>query len=290
MSPLWSFLTAKTMNTRLAKRLKKQFKRDLKSKEAALEKEQKAKRKKGDKAKKQDHLESRSQARGVLAKDSRYAYRGPAYVSANEGGEGGDLRGKVYKPVSNRPHLKKIEKIAQSAEFTGGSPRNFNKKAAGQRYPYAWRAHHMLPGSAFYYVGSDKQPCFTEDQLQAILRSDYNVNDGHNIMMLPNVNWAVPVHELPQHPSDHVRYTQRVMKDLREVADSLEKVKDADKKHDAPEVRIEQRLLNLENRCWAFLVSLGRQLISLVVEKTDFVDDDKEFVQVSRKYRFGRLF
>jgi hypothetical protein len=278
------------MNTRLAKRLKKQFKKDLKAKKAALEKEQKAKRKKGEKAKKADHLESRAPARGVLAKDSRYAYRGPAYVAANEGGEGGDLRGKVYRPVSNRPHLKKIEKIAKSAEFTGGNDKNFNKKAAGQRYPYSWRAHHILPGSAFYYVGSDKQPCFTDDQIQAILRSDYNVNDGHNVIMLPTVNWAVPVHELLQHPSDHVRYTQRVMKDMKEVADSLEKVKDTGKKHDKPEARINAKLLNLENKNWSFLVALGREAISNVVDKTDFVDDDKEFVQLSKKYKFGRLF
>jgi hypothetical protein len=289
MTPLWSFLTARKMNTRLAKRLKKSFKAAAKEKQKAFDEEQEAK--KGQTPEKgNEHLSDLDRPNGVLAKDGKYQSRGPAYVRAHESGQGGDLRGGVYKPIKNRIDLKRLVALAEKAEFYNAlQATNFNKRH-GQAYPYIWEAHHMLPGSAFYYCGSDKKPAFTNEQIAAILRSDYNVNDGHNVIMLPAENWAVPVHELPQHPSDHVRYTQRVMKDMKEVADSLDKVKDTKKKHDKPEARISGKLKNLENDYWTFLVELGKALVSKVKGVEEFGPDDEQFVGFGKKYKYGRLY
>src|SRR6185503_6446963 len=107
--------------------------------------------------------------------------------------------------------------VRKTAEFPGGPPENFDPSAksplggsAGQKWPYAWEAHHMLPGSSFYYMmkvnGQDRAP-YTYQQMRLILVSDYNINHGHNIINLPDESWAVPVHALIQHPGDHPQYT-----------------------------------------------------------------------------------
>jgi hypothetical protein len=284
-----NFLTAKQLNTRLAQRLKQKLQKDADKKYTALESEQEARRKAAKRKGEKPHIDSNELPGGVLAKDTRYAYRGPAYVADHQAQSGGDMRGGVYNQVWNRPHLKEIKKIAKTAVFHDSRyERNFNKKV-NQQHPYPWRGHHMLPSSAFYFHGADKKPCFTPEQIDVILRSDYNINDGHNIIMLPAQNWAVPVHELPQHPSNHVRYTQRVMNDLRNISKILTRMKENTACPPELQARVKQNLQNKENRYWEFLVDLGRQAVSHVIQQTSFKNDDGQYLDLV-KYKWGRLY
>lgn len=152
----------------------------------------------------------------------------------------------------------------------------------------------MLPGSAFYYMMKDGKPAFTYKQLRLLLMSEYNINHGHNIINLPAEDWAVPVHSLICHPSDHESYTMRVMDEMRKVANDLQKLIDSGKPHgNLPELIFEE-LRKLENRFWTFVVKLSGKLVEAKVAGVRYVGPGSEHVRYANKdggtrYEWGSL-
>ncbi|NVJ28510.1 AHH domain-containing protein [Myxococcus sp. AM011] len=289
-----SSLNANEMNTALAQRLLAIFERNRDRKYAAATEAKKKKPKPAEEsADDADHVDGNALPRGVLGKDSSYAQNGSDYIASLDGRD-------VYR-VFDHSYLDEIrDLVRQTAEFPGGPPENFNprakdkeKKPALQKYPYAWEAHHILPGSAFYYELKDG-PAFTYKQLRLILQSEYNLNHGHNIIMLPDQAWAVPIHALLQHPGDHPLYTQQVMEEMKAISRKLQKEIDAHKDHSALATRIFEHLKNLEEKYWDVLVELSRAVVESVTKGKQYVH---EFVRYAPKdtkaksrYDWGSLY
>ncbi|WP_163782538.1 AHH domain-containing protein [Myxococcus vastator] len=282
--------TRHNLNTELARRLNGIFKRNLARKDAvrteAKEEAKKSKSKKKVEPAPDGHLDPNAPLNGVLAKGDNYARRGYTYLKAHDG------RG-VYRHFGHA-HLSEIRTmVMERAEFPGGPKENFNPTYT-QQYPYAWEAHHMLPGSAFYYMMKDGKPAFTYKQTRLLLMSEYNINHGHNIINLPAEDWAVPVHSLICHPSDHESYTMRVMDEMRKVSKRLQAVIDSGAPHgDLPESAF-AALQKLEEQFWIFLVKLSRQIVAAKVGGVRYVGAGAEHVRYANKdgsahYEWGSL-
>ncbi|NTX05923.1 AHH domain-containing protein [Myxococcus sp. CA040A] len=289
-----SNLSANEMNTALSQRLLSIFERSRDRKYAAAKEANKKKPKPAEEsADDADHVDSNAQPRGVLGKDGYYAQNGSDYIASLDG------RG-VYR-VFDHSYLDEIrDLVRQTAEFPGGPPENFNprakdkeKKPALQKYPYAWEAHHILPGSAFYYE-LKSGPAFNHKQLRLILQSEYNLNHGHNIIMLPDQAWAVPVHALLQHPGDHPTYTQQVMEEMKAIAEKLQKEIDAQKDHKALVTKIFEYLKDLEEQYWDMLVELSRAVVESVTQGKQYVHEFVRYTPKGKKaksrYEWGSLY
>ncbi|QQR44623.1 AHH domain-containing protein [Myxococcus xanthus] len=289
-----SNLSASEMNTELAQRLLSIFERSRDRKYTAAKAAKKKKPKPAASAADDaDHVDDSAAPRGVLGKDSDYAQNGSDHIASLDGRD-------VYR-VFDHSYLDEIrDLVKQTAEFPGGPPENFNprakdkdKKPALQKYPYAWEAHHILPGSAFYYELKDG-PAFTYRQLRLILQSDYNLNHGHNIIMLPDQAWAVPVHALLQHPGDHPIYTHEVMLDLKVISQKLQKEIDAQKDHAALVTSIFEQLKDLEEKYWDLLVGLSRAVVESITAGTQYVHEFVRYAPKDKKaksrYEWGSLY
>ncbi|TQF09931.1 hypothetical protein FJV41_42060 [Myxococcus llanfairpwllgwyngyllgogerychwyrndrobwllllantysiliogogogochensis] len=289
-----SNLSANEMNTALSQRLLSIFERSRDRKYAAAKEAKKKKPKPAEEsADDADHVDSNAPPRGVLGKDSYYAQNGSNYIGSLDG------RG-VYR-VFDHPHLDEIrDMVRETAEFPGGPPENFNpgakdkeKKPALQKYPYAWEAHHILPGSAFYYELEDGT-VFTYQQLRLILQSEYNLNHGHNIIMLPDQAWAVPVHALLQHPGDHPNYTQQVMRQMKVIAKDIQAKIDSKQAHEALLEDIFKQLQQLENRYWILLVKLSRAVVASVTQGKEYkhalVRYAPKDLKAKSRYEWGALY
>ncbi|NTX10535.1 AHH domain-containing protein [Myxococcus sp. CA056] len=289
-----SNLSANEMNTALSQRLLSIFERSRDRKYAAAKEAKKKKPKPAEEsADDADHVDSNAPPRGVLGKDNYYAQNGSNYIASLDG------RG-VYR-VFDHPHLDEIrDMVRETAEFPGGPPENFNpgakdkeKKPALQKYPYAWEAHHILPGSAFYYELEDGT-VFTYQQLRLILQSEYNLNHGHNIIMLPDQAWAVPVHALLQHPGDHPNYTQQVMRQMKVIAKDIQAKIDSKQAHEALLEDIFKQLQQLENRYWILLVKLSRAVVASVTQGKEYkhalVRYAPKDLKAKSRYEWGALY
>ncbi|RJS18324.1 hypothetical protein DRW03_24625 [Corallococcus sp. H22C18031201] len=276
-------------NSDLAKRLNDIYKRNAKRKDEkrSKAKEEKKKKKKDEAPAPADgHIDPNAPLKGLLAKGDNYARRGYLYLKAQNG------RG-VYRDFSHA-HLEEIrDLVKERAEFPGGPKENFNPTFT-QQYPYPWEAHHMLPGSAFYYELKDGKPAFTYKQIRLILVSQYNINHGHNVINLPSEDWAVPVHALICHPSDHAAYTLRIMDEMRKLSAKLQQTIDSIKDHgDLPELMFEE-LKALEEDSWDFLVELSRAIVAAKVAGVRFTGEGSEHVRYANKdgttqYDWGSL-
>ena len=286
------------INTDLARRLQDIDDKGRERKFVAPAPRKKRKRKKKNKDAKSQHTSKGLPANSVLGKNSVYAQNGSDYLRAEAG------RG-VYRNFSHK-HLGQIRELARkAAEFPEGPPQNFDRRPkdaasqpAGSKWPYPWEAHHLLPGDAFTLVEAAKgteTPIFTTAQYDLLLRADYDINHGHNIIMLPTDNWAVPIHVLLQHPSDHPDYTQAVITKLKEIAKTLQELIDQKKPHEELEAAIFQDLKGLEDDFWRYIVRLSKAVVNAVVEGQEFVNEEKFTVRFSKKdgetaYKWGALY
>ncbi|WP_224363356.1 AHH domain-containing protein [Hyalangium versicolor] len=279
-------------NTAYSQKIAEGYHKSLKRKEQyKREQEKKKKKKKKKAAAATPHASTKEPLTGVLAKGDKYAQRAHDYLLTDGG------RNKVYQDLSHA-HLARIpaKKLA-NYKFPGGPAENFNPSAktrtgkkAGQAFPYVWEAHHMLPGSAFYFEFNGK-PCFTAPQRRLILQSEYNINHGHNMINLPDQAWAVPIHRLIQHPGDHENYTGLVMRNLRELSQKLQALADRGQPHDKLKEKIFEKLRELEDECWDLIVKLGRQSVKKVLAGKVLVEEYVRYgtKESPKKYKWGAL-
>jgi hypothetical protein len=81
-------------------------------------------------------------------------------------------------------------------------------------HPFNHDYHHMLPWSALYGT-------FTTPELEIIQSSEYNINAGVNLIILPMTEEYAAALELPRHPHDHPFYTADVKKLINGVKKAL---------------------------------------------------------------------
>ncbi len=125
----------------------------------------------------------------------------------------------------------------------------------GQVLPYVWEAHHILPMSAFYNA-------FKKKHIDIILRSEYDINNGKNIIFLPNLSADRKYHGLPHHPSDHPNYTKRVIAQFNKIAKSIDKMIAQSKPHSQVRGKFEKDLHKYEKDNFTYVANYGKKQLS----------------------------
>src|SRR5690349_4736604 len=116
-----TFVSKGEMNTELAQKLGRIFKKSAKRRYKAFAKEKKDKKKSGASAT-GDHVDANSIPKGVLGKVKGYAQNGSDYLRSQDGRD-------VYRNFSHK-YLDDIrDLVRKTAEFPGGPAENFDPSA-----------------------------------------------------------------------------------------------------------------------------------------------------------------
>lgn len=144
---------------------------------------------------------------------------------------------------------KRLIGISQNANSLAEKP------TIGCELPYRWQAHHLLPMNCFY--------TYLEFwQLQVIMRSDYDINAGSNIIFLPSLEPDRVHHRLPHHRGSHPKYDLRLERGFQRLKTALDDLKQ-EGKHDALTSRAEQELHDMEDQSFEYLANLGMTSVNV---------------------------
>ncbi|MFY0564523.1 AHH domain-containing protein [Archangium lansingense] len=122
----------------------------------------------------------------------------------------------------------------------------------GACLPYPWQAHHLLPSNVFYKN-------LDLSQVKIILRTDYDINDGRNIIFLPNKPLDTSIHALPYHSSGHTKYDKVVKSKMKTLKSVLDQIKNEEIEHKDAAKSVEEELHNLETEMFQYTHGLGRK-------------------------------
>ncbi|MBZ4420559.1 AHH domain-containing protein [Myxococcus sp. RHSTA-1-4] len=212
------------------------------------------KRRKGDSASDSGgpHASALTPHRAILGKGTNYARNGATYIRSNRASE-----------YSTFGHLGPPDfqvSVAGHASITRIS--NFEPTLSGQQQPYRWQAHHLIPGEAFYTEDSSGKPVFNkEENFDLLLQTPYDIDHGHNLIILPGVSWAVPVHALLQHPNNHNGYTLDVMQGLKDIDSAIDTLRGQEKPHEAIVANVFDDLKKLEENLWSKMLKRSRKAV-----------------------------
>lgn len=203
------------------------------------------------------HANPRVPNRAILAKGSYYARNGATYI-----------RGARPEEYSTCPHLGPAAfQMDVQSRASINQPPNFNPMLTGQSQPYPWQAHHLIPGEAFYTEDSDAQPIFDKtENFDILLQTPYDIDHGHNMILLPSKGWAVPIHALMQHPNNHNGYTTEVLTRLKRIDSQVDTLRGEGEKHEAIVANLFQDLKDLESDLWDDLLAESRTAVRLAAE------------------------
>ena len=254
----------------------------------------------------EQHIDGSQPARAILIKDSEYRFRGTRYLHAKNGrgvynDPGRSRLSQVPKGVAPRTRNSRWEKAAKSQddwetyasfpEKGGGLPgprkhycyvqqmeiveqvsaalvwiRKIIPLSASGGRPYKFEAHHILPYEAFHYETNGKPVLDAKARLYLSL-TPYDINNGHNIAMLPTKNQEVPVHSMVQHTSDHPPWTALVLEEIKKIAANIKKrIAQKTKPHEILGSIVEE-LYKAEEDMWDDLCKLGIQSVTLGLEE-----------------------
>lgn len=124
------------------------------------------------------------------------------------------------------------------------------KTFIGAKLPYPWQAHHLLPTNVFYKN-------LTLEQIKIILATEYDINDGRNIIFLPEELVDTVVHKLPVHASQHTKYDDKVKNEMKQLKSTLDDVVKNKRKHEEAAAAVEKILHSMERKMFVYTQSLG---------------------------------
>lgn len=217
-----------------------------------------------------DHILDSMPIRARLGRSSDYREAGHAGLMADSG-----RRMPVYdNDAKILPYLRFYDVSPRSAAVAKHSAAHaalyhFECFTSGQT-PYPNAAHHLVPCEVF-----TPGEVFTDEELEIIKRTVYDVNNGRNIIFLPSFSNAAEVHlltkqerkeqmlrycnvhRLPCHFDCHKDYTAQVKKDceklLNLVRSQLGRVCASWK----PPQSIPDELFRLQDDYWDYVVRFG---------------------------------
>ncbi len=195
--------------------------------------------------------------KAILGKGSNYRNNAVQYLKTQNPG-----RGALYNTFN---HLGPADFKAAVQARAGLStpPANFNPTLSGTRNPYRWNAHHLIPQEAFYTRDSNNKPVFEKDENFALLlQCEYFIDHGHNLILLPTEDWAVPVHSLIAHPNQHDDYTMDVISKLKALDKDIDALRGRGEDHEAIVANIFENLKCIEDMLWQQIISLSKKLVA----------------------------
>lgn len=203
----------------------------------------------------------------------------------------------------NRPNgklaLKQVMKEATQEQLERGrkhllellaQKRDEGLYLTGAWFPYRWTAHHLIP-----------HELLTEAKLgatgyQLLMESGYDVNNGHNGIITPACSWAVPMHCVIQHKSNHPAYSEFVMgelvnvkKTLDALAAQVEAQKDNPQDHKTVVADVLDRLTKLEDRLWQRMLALSRRVVPEAMRGNQSQTPHVSFARGKSVFPFGVL-
>ena len=140
----------------------------------------------------------------------------------------------------------------------GARTRKGSSGEVGQYLPYRWQGHHILPMNCFYKY-------FELGELMIVLRSDYDINAGSNIIFLPEREEDRHHHALPNHFGDHPQYDERVKTQFIQIRDAIRQKMAEKQPHEDIEMDLAAKLRQMETDNFKFIHKvLGAQQTRLV--------------------------
>lgn len=118
--------------------------------------------------------------------------------------------------------------------------------------PYPNEAHHLIPIEFFGLK------ILTGKGIEVMRTVDYNVNNGANIIFLPNSASKVLVHALPVHYRSHPKYNKAVITEGNKIRQALLKAIKKDQAHADwdPPANLVSELESLQKAMWNLVVSM----------------------------------
>ncbi|MFY0562451.1 AHH domain-containing protein [Archangium lansingense] len=203
------------------------------------------------------HANPQNPDRAILSKGRNYNQNGATYI-----------RGSRPAEYSTFPHLGPAAfqaDVQSRASIT--QPSNFNPTLSGVSQPYTWRGHHLLPGEAFYTEDSTGKPIFDKtENFDILLQTPYDIDHGHNVILLPYEAWAVPVHALIHHPNQHNDYSREVLQRLKSIDNEIDTLRGQGKKHEAIVADVFNQLKDLETDLWNDIIDESRSAVRSAAE------------------------
>jgi len=170
------------------------------------------------------------------------------------------------------------------------------KRPDGGPPPYGWTAHHLLAVENVQSGNSDRP--FSDETLEFIVMSFWEVDNGHNLMLLPTRAQATSAyHCLLAHVDNHPQYRiwcrsklrdldTRLEKEVQKIKDQRSK-KDKQKAHDDFLDLLVDEIYAAENKFWDKLKKLGEDDVASVLEKGSGLRGD--LAAPRGKQRWGAL-
>lgn len=204
-------------------------------------------------------------------------YRGPGYTKKGYRKNGHDhisgtgRKGRYKKTKDIQAGLGKLieqgmfKTVRDAGKATHAQRYYFEHKSNFKysRPPYNNQAHHLLPQE--FWQG------LTPSQRQILRRLKYSINDGSNIVFLPQDNRGCTIHCLPKHNGSHPTYSAQVNIDTADVKKRLQKIVDQAK--DCEEVEspqeIVKKLQKLQKDYWDIVTTSSAEFINNVARVVD---------------------
>ena len=101
---------------------------------------------------------------------------------------------------------------------------------------------------------------FTQEEIELILSSSYDINEGRNIIFLPGSSSEIywKPHKLPSHVGCHPQYDQQVEEWLQSVKETLKEIKGKELPHPDAVGSIETSLHHAEQQAFSFIKNIGQ--------------------------------
>jgi len=197
-----------------------------------------------------EHLSGKGKKQANLWYGNNDKYRDNAYkeISNNK-----DRRERyddlvlLMRTLSVHPNLDVLDKGEEShaKRYCFKFEDNFDKGST----PWKNQAHHLLPQEFWKNL--------TAPQKELLKEIKYNIDNGLNLIYLPEVYEGHLVHELPIHYGSHDSYSDAVLGDATSVSNDLQKAENDGGfcENNNPPKAILQRLEELQDKYWKILAN-----------------------------------
>ncbi|KFA92786.1 AHH domain-containing protein [Archangium violaceum] len=130
----------------------------------------------------------------------------------------------------------------------------------GQHKPYRWTAHHLIPHELLQLKAGKKKQGLENDEYDLLIQSGYDINNGHNGIIIPGTDWGVPFHCIIRHCGNHAAYTTYAKELITDVISGLQALADEPPTdHKSALANVLQKLTDAEDELWLHVINLGKQ-------------------------------
>ena len=156
-----------------------------------------------------------------------------------------ELLARGTKPSPNNVQAGSLE---HAARYFFSYKSNFNKDSA----PYKNQAHHIIPQQVFLNL-------FDEEEKEILKMIKYDIDNGHNLIYLPEEDENCNFHLLPRHSGAHPDYSEAVEETAKDLSQQLQEYIDdepCEKKDEIPQ-DVADQLYDIQDKLWDFLINAG---------------------------------